>query len=78
VIEPPSGAPPPVTAELRDGETLDLRGLAQEICSRYRAEFPDEQDRYGDAGMAWCVHDNQHRRLRAAVRNSLGGSATRR
>ena len=60
MTEPPSGYPPPVSAELRDGETLDLRAVAQEICSRYRAEFPDEQERYGDAGMAWCIHDNQH------------------
>jgi hypothetical protein len=60
VTEPPSGAPPPVTAELRDGEALDLRALAEEICRRYRDEFPDEEERYGDAGVAWCVHDNQH------------------
>ena len=60
MTEPPSGYPPPVSAQLRDGEALDLRALAQEICSRYRAEFPDEQERYGDAGMAWCLHDNQH------------------
>jgi hypothetical protein len=60
VTEPPSGYPPPVSAELHGGETLDLRALAQEICARYRAEFPDEQQRYGDAGTAWCVHDNQH------------------
>ena len=60
MTEPPSGAPPPVTAELRTGEALDLRALAEEICRRYRSEFPDEQARYGDAGMAWCVHDNQH------------------
>jgi hypothetical protein len=39
---------------------LDLRRLAQEICRRYRQEFPDEQERYGDAGQEWCVHDNQH------------------
>jgi hypothetical protein len=31
-----------------------------EVCRRYREEFPDEQERYGDAGNAWCVHDNQH------------------
>jgi hypothetical protein len=60
VTEPPSGAPAPVTAELPDGEALDLRVLAQEICRRYRHEFPDEEERYGDAGIAWCVHDNQH------------------
>jgi hypothetical protein len=60
VTEPPSGPPPPVTAQLRGGGTLELRPLAHEICRRYRAEFPDEQQRYGDAGMAWCLHDNQH------------------
>jgi hypothetical protein len=60
VTEPPSGYPPPVNAELDGGRMLDLRALAQEICARYQAEFPDEQQRYGDAGTAWCVHDNQH------------------
>ena len=60
MIEPPSGHPPPATAELRDGGTLDLRALAVEICRRYRLEFPDEQERYGEAGIAWCIHDNQH------------------
>lgn len=60
MTEPPSGYPPPVSAQLRDGEALDLRAVAQEVCSRYRAEFPDERERYGDAGMAWCLHDNQH------------------
>jgi hypothetical protein len=71
VTEPPSGAPAPVTAELRDGDVLDLRSLAQEICHRYRDEFPDEEARYGDAGMAWCVHDNQHL-LNWAVTESNG------
>jgi hypothetical protein len=60
VTEPPSGHPPPASAELRDGSTLDLRDIAEEICRRYRAEFPDEEARYGDAGVAWCIHDNQH------------------
>jgi hypothetical protein len=60
VTEPPSGHPPPATAELREGKTLDLRSLAVEICRRYRLEFPDERERYGDVGIAWCIHDNQH------------------
>ena len=60
MTERPSGHPPPLAAQLHDGEELDLRQLAKEICSRYRAEFPDEQERYGDAGIAWCLHDNQH------------------
>jgi hypothetical protein len=57
----PSGAPPPVRAQLAaTGTAVDLVPLATEICRRYREEFPDEQERYGDAGMAWCLHDNQH------------------
>ena len=60
MTEPPSGHPPPATAELGDGDLLDLRTLAVEICRRYRIEFQDEEERYGDAGIAWCIHDNQH------------------
>lgn len=59
-LAPPSGFPPPDEARLENGTTLDLPSLAQEICRRYREEFPDEIERYGDAGMAWCRHDNQH------------------
>jgi hypothetical protein len=59
-LSPPSGYPPPEVAQTAEGGTLRLRALAEEICRRYRAEFPDEQERYGDAGTAWCVHDNQH------------------
>jgi hypothetical protein len=57
---PPSGQPPPVSAELADGRALDLEALARDVCDRYRAEFPDEQGRYGEAGVQWCRHDNQH------------------
>jgi hypothetical protein len=74
VTEPPSGAAPPEAAQLDGGELLDLRALAEEICSRYRAEFPDEQERYGDAGIAWCIHDNQHILNWAVTEaNGLGG-----
>jgi hypothetical protein len=55
---PPTGATPPVESYLPDGSAIDLRPLAREICARYRAEFPDEQERYGDAGIQWCLHDN--------------------
>ena len=57
---PPSGQPPPARAELADGTQLDLEALAREVCDRYRAEYADEEERYGEAGMAWCRHDNQH------------------
>ena len=58
-LQPPSGDEPPTSIFLgEDGETLDAESLAREICRRYRVEFPDEQERYGDAGRAWCVHDN--------------------
>ena len=41
-----------------DGTAIDMRPLAREICARYQSEFPDEQERYGDAGIEWCLHDN--------------------
>lgn len=47
-------------AALGPDTTVALLPLAEEICRRYRAEFPDERERYGEAGNAWCVHDNQH------------------
>jgi hypothetical protein len=58
-VEPPGGDAPPTSAWLGDDEPLDLIDLAREICRRYREEFPDEEARYGPAGAAWCVHDNQ-------------------
>jgi hypothetical protein len=60
-LRPPGGAPPPERAVLVGADVpVELVPLAEEICRRYRAEFPDELDRYGEAGMAWCLHDNQH------------------
>ncbi len=59
-LTPPSGgSAPPATAELRDGEVIDLAPLARTISVRLRAEYPDEEERYGTAGFDWCVHDNQ-------------------
>ncbi len=58
-LRPPGGQAPPTALRLLDGGGLvDALPLAGEICRRYQAEFPDEQQRYGDAGLAWCVHDN--------------------
>ena len=60
-VAPPGGMPPPRTVDdPRGGGTLDLEALARAVCDRYYAEFGDEDERYGDAGRAWCVHDNQH------------------
>ena len=59
-VAPPSGQPPPEHATAADGASIALRPLAEEICRRYRGEFPDEDERYGEAGVAWCLHDNQH------------------
>lgn len=59
-LKPPGGQAPPAVAQLDNGESLDLVALAAEICRRYRQEFLDEEGRYGEAGNAWCVHDNQY------------------
>ena len=55
---PPSGAEPPHTAGRADGSTTELDPIAQVVCRRYFEEFPDDVERYGDAGAAWCVHDS--------------------
>ena len=56
----PSAASAPTDAVASDGTPVDLRDLAREVCRRYRDEYPDEQERYGEAGQAWCLHDNQY------------------
>jgi len=59
-VSPPSGMVPPGAARTPSGVELDLVALAEEVCTSYDAEFPDERERYGPAGMQWCRHDNQH------------------
>ena len=61
-LQPPAGGEeaPKVSSPLGGGATLDLVALATAICERYAVEYPDERERYGPAGAAWCVHDNQH------------------
>ena len=49
----------PEAAELPGGERLELAAPAREIARRHRAEFPDEEERYGDRGLEWCAYDNQ-------------------
>jgi hypothetical protein len=55
----PSGGAAPEAATLPDGAVLQLSPLAREIARRHRLEFPDEQERYGERGLEWCVYDNQ-------------------
>ena len=51
-VEPPSGWPPPDTAQLA-GATVDLHALADTVAERYF-------ERYGEAARAWECHDTQH------------------
>jgi hypothetical protein len=44
---------------LPDGGRLELAAPAWEIALRHRAEYPDEEGRYGDRGLEWCAYDNQ-------------------
>ena len=60
-VAPPSGGmPPPERVQLATGEIVALYTVASEVAARHRAEFPDEAERYGAAGLEWCIHDNQH------------------
>ena len=34
--------------------------VAESICERYYAEFPDHGERYGERGRAYCAHDNAY------------------
>ena len=56
---PPSGWPPP--AEARLGATaIALAPLAAATADRYFERYPEDLERYGDAGRAWEQHDTQH------------------
>jgi len=66
----PGGPPPPGVVHIA-GTATRLAPLADTICGRYALEFPDEQERYGDAGAEWCRHDNQWL-LSWAVNDVLG------
>ncbi len=59
-LVPPSGTNPPTQSHTAAGAPIELVPLAQDVCRRYRSEFPDEDERYGRAGQAWCRHDNQY------------------
>jgi hypothetical protein len=59
-VAQPSGMPPPEHVRSPHGVEIDLAALARETCASYDSEFPDERERYGPAGAAWCRHDCQH------------------
>jgi hypothetical protein len=56
---PPSGWPAPTEARLA-GELIELEPLAAAVADRYFARFPEDLERYGDAGRQWELHDTQH------------------
>lgn len=57
---PPSGANPPEMFELADGTEIDLGPLARRLCEQYYEVYPDDLQRYGPAGQAWCDHDSRY------------------
>ena len=57
-LSPPTGAPPPQVVALDDGGVVELGPLANAVAVRYYDAYPDEIERYGPAGRAWCIHDN--------------------
>jgi len=59
-LAPPSGMDPPERVAGLCGRDLDLVEIARTTCVAYGREFPDERERYGDAGVQWCRHDTQH------------------
>jgi hypothetical protein len=70
---PPTGANPPQEALTATGAVVELVPLASEICRRYALQFTDERERYGSAGEAWCLHDNQYL-LAWAVQDARDGT----
>ena len=60
-LRPPAGGlAPPQAVTLPDATELDLRPIARKVTDAHFARHPDELERYGEAGRAWCTHDNQH------------------
>ena len=57
---PPSGVNPPQTFQLADGTEIDLAPLARTLCEHYYGLYPDDLERYGPEGQAWCDHDSRY------------------
>lgn len=50
-------SPVPTTDPLFPSHWLQV---AERICERYYAEFPDHDARFGDRGRKYCAHDNAY------------------
>ena len=50
-------SPVPTTDPAFPAQWLEV---AEGICDRYYAEFPDHDERYGERGRAYCAHDNAY------------------
>jgi hypothetical protein len=70
-LQRPTGTSPPASARV-GGRVTALLPAADAIAGRYHEEFPDEIERYGEAGYEWCLHDNQWL-LSWAISDVLGG-----
>jgi hypothetical protein len=57
---PPSGVNPPQTCQLADGTQIDLAPLARKLREHYYGLYPDDLERYGPEGQAWCDHDSRY------------------
>lgn len=57
---PPSGVNPPAAFDVGDGRRVDLAPLAARLCELYYEAYPDDLERYGEAGRAWCDHDSRY------------------
>jgi len=70
---PPTGVTPPQAFELGDGTQIDLSPLARTLCEHYYTLYPDDLERYGPAGQAWCDHDSRYL-LAWALQDARGGT----
>jgi hypothetical protein len=59
-VAPLGGVNPPESFELADGTLVDLGPLAHLISQLYYDVYPDDLERYGTAGQAWCEHDGRY------------------
>ena len=57
---PPSGVNPPTAFDVGDGRRVELSPLAARLCELYYESYPDDLERYGGAGQAWCDHDSRY------------------